>query len=249
MDEKRLYLIDATAFCYRAFYALKGLSTSLGQPTNAIYGFLNMLNKIIKEKKPYYLAACFDVSRDTFRLKKFTEYKIQRPPMPDGLTSQIPLIKKLISAYGISILEKEGFEADDVIATMSAKAKEAGIAVTIVSSDKDVLQLVDENTVVFNPYKEKGVILDVKGVEEFFGVGPGQVSDVIALMGDSVDNIPGCRGIGEKTAVELIKDFGSVENLLSNADRIKQAKVKEAKLSRRPLPVRGIFMSRALRLS
>ncbi len=228
MDEKRLYLIDATAFCYRAFYALKGLSTSFGQPTNAIYGFLNMLNKIIKEKKPYYLAACFDVSRDTFRLKKFTEYKIQRPPMPDGLTSQIPLIKKLISAYGISILEKEGFEADDVIATMSAKAKEAGVAVTIVSSDKDVLQLVDENTVVFNPYKEKGVILDVKGVEEFFGVGPGQVSDVIALMGDSVDNIPGCRGIGEKTAVELIKDFGSVENLLSNADRIKQAKVKEA---------------------
>jgi DNA polymerase I len=228
MDEKRLYLIDATAFCYRAFYALKGLSTSFGQPTNAVYGFLNMLNKIIKEKKPYYLAACFDVSRDTFRLKKFTEYKIQRPPMPDGLSSQIPLIKKLISAYGISILEKEGFEADDVIATMSAKAKEAGVAVTIVSSDKDVLQLVDENTVVFNPYKEKGVTLDAKGVEEFFGVGPGQVTDVIALMGDSVDNIPGCRGIGEKTAIELIKDFGSVENLLSNADRIKQTKVKEA---------------------
>ena len=228
MDEKRLYLIDATAFCYRAFYALKGLSTSFGQPTNAVYGFLNMLNKIIKEKKPYYLAACFDVSRDTFRAKKFIAYKIQRPPMPEGLTSQIPLIKKMISAYGISILEKEGFEADDVIATMSAKAKEAGVAVTIVSSDKDVLQLVDENTLVFNPYKEKGVTLDAGGVEEFFGVGPGQVTDVIALMGDSVDNIPGCRGIGEKTAVELIKDFGSVENLLSNADRIKKAKVKEA---------------------
>jgi DNA polymerase I len=228
MDEKRLYLIDATAFCYRAFYALKGLSTSFGQPTNAVYGFLNMLNKIIKEKKPYYLAACFDVSRDTFRLKKFAEYKIQRPPMPDGLSSQIPLIKKLISAYGISILEKEGFEADDVIATMSAKAKEAGVAVTIVSSDKDVLQLVDGNTVVFNPYKEKGVTLDAAGVKEFFGVGPGQVTDIIALMGDSVDNIPGCRGIGEKTAVELINNFGSVENLLDNTGRIKQAKVKEA---------------------
>ncbi|MFA5157268.1 MAG: DNA polymerase I [Candidatus Omnitrophota bacterium] len=228
MDEKRLYLIDATAFCYRAFYALKGLSTSFGQPTNAVYGFLNMLNKIIKEKKPQYLAACFDVSRDTFRARKFAEYKIQRPPMPDGLSSQIPLIKEVISAYGISILEKQGFEADDIIATIAVKAKQAGIPVTIVSSDKDVLQLVDENTVVFNPYKEEGIILDIEGVRKEFGVSPGQVTDVIALMGDSVDNIPGVRGIGEKTATELIKGFGSVENLLDKAGEIKQEKIKQA---------------------
>jgi DNA polymerase I len=231
MDEKRLYLVDATAFCYRAFYGLKGLSTSFGQPTNAVYGFLNILNKIIKEKKPCYLAACFDVSRDTFRMKKFAEYKIQRPPMPDGLSSQIPLIKELIAAYGIKILQKEGFEADDIIATVSRKSKDAGMAVTIISSDKDVLQLVDENTVVFNPYKEEGVTLDTKCVQEFFGVSPRQVTDVIALMGDSVDNIPGCRGIGEKTAIELIKEFGSVENLLENSGRIKQEKTKQAVIS------------------
>src|SRR3989338_6726892 len=110
MGNKRLYLIDATAFCYRAFYALKGLATSFGQPTNAIYGFLNILNKIIKNNNPAYLAVCFDVSRDTFRQKKFQDYKCHRPPMPDGLSSQIPIIKQIVSAYGIAIFEKAGYE-------------------------------------------------------------------------------------------------------------------------------------------
>src|SRR3989338_9054586 len=151
MGNKRLYLIDATAFCYRAFYALTGLTTSFGQPTNAIYGFLNMLNKILKSEKPDYLAVCFDVSRETFRTKKFAEYKIQRPPMPDGLSSQIPLIKQIIAAYGIGIFEKEGFEADDIIATITKRAKAKGVPVVIVSSDKDILQLVDNDTVVFSP--------------------------------------------------------------------------------------------------
>ncbi|MDP2905932.1 MAG: DNA polymerase I, partial [Candidatus Omnitrophota bacterium] len=153
MSVKTLYLIDANAFCYRAFYAVRTLSTSYGQPTGAIYGFLNILNKIIKEKKPDYLGVCFDVSRQTFRQKKFAEYKINRPPMPDGLVSQIPLIKSIISAYGITICQKPGFEADDLIATLAVKAKAKGIPVVIVSSDKDILQLVSDGISVLSPHK------------------------------------------------------------------------------------------------
>jgi DNA polymerase-1 len=226
MGDKRLYLIDATAFCYRAFYALRGLSTSFGQPTNAVYGFINILQKILKEKKPCFLGACFDVSRDTFRQKKFAEYKIQRPPMPEGLSSQIPLIKEVISAYGIPVFEKEGFEADDIIATMVKKAKEQGFSVTVVSSDKDMLQLVDEKTTVFSPYKDQGTLYDKEKVYERFGVNPQQIPDIIALMGDAVDNIPGACGIGEKTAVGLISRFGSLEKLLASIENIEQEKIK-----------------------
>ena len=153
-NNEPLYLIDATAFCYRAFYAIRSLSSSSGQPTNAIYGFVVMLNKILKIHKPQLLGVCFDVSRDTFRQKKFADYKIQRPPMPDGLKNQIPLIRQVISAYGIPILEKEGFEADDIIATISKKASLHGIKTVVVSSDKDMLQLVEESVSVFSPYKD-----------------------------------------------------------------------------------------------
>jgi len=228
MTKPKLFLIDATALCYRAFYAIRSLSTSFGQPTNAIYGFINMLNKILKEKNPQFLAVCFDVSRDTFRLKKFAEYKIKRPPMPDELSSQIPLIKEVISAYGVTIFEQEGYEADDIIATLARKAKEEGISTTIVSSDKDMLQLVDEDTAVFSPYKDEGIIYDEKKVSERFGIGPERITDIVALMGDDVDNIPSVPGIGEKTAVALIKEFGSSEKLLSNIDKIKSEKIKTA---------------------
>jgi DNA polymerase-1 len=227
MDPKRLYLIDATAFCYRAFYALSGLSTSFGQPTNAIYGFTNMLNKILKEKNPQYLAVCFDVSRDTFRLKKFAEYKSNRPAMPEGLSGQLPLIKEIVRAYGITVFEKEGFEADDVIATLSRKAKEEGFSVTIISSDKDILQLVDKNTTVFSPHKDEGLNYDVEGVFKRFSLAPEQIPDAIALMGDDIDNIPGLPGIGEKTAIELVKNFGSVEKLLDNIDKINSEKTRD----------------------
>jgi len=228
MSSKRLYLIDATAFCYRAFYALPSLATSFGQPTGAIYGFINMLNKVLKKNKPEYLGVCFDVSRDTFRQKKFAEYKIHRPPMPDALSGQIPLIKEIIAAYGITILEQAGYEADDIIATAAKKAKTKGLATTIISSDKDILQLVDEQTLVFSPYKDEGVTYDDKKVRERFGVGPQSVVDIIALMGDDVDNIPGIPGIGEKTAVELIKKFGSLDNLLKRLDKITREKLRSA---------------------
>ena len=227
MASKRLYLLDATAFCYRAFYAVRGLTTSFGQPTGAIYGFVNILNKIIKDNNPKYLAVCFDVSRETFRSKLFAQYKIQRPPMPGDLSSQIPLIKEIVSAYGFSIIEKAGFEADDIIANFAKKAKALKVPVTIVSSDKDILQLVSEDVEVFSPYKDTGVTYDENMVEERFGVKPNQVADVISLMGDNADNIPGISGIGEKTALGLIKEFGSLDNLLENVDSIKKEKIKQ----------------------
>ncbi|RKY32957.1 MAG: DNA polymerase I [Candidatus Omnitrophota bacterium] len=228
MSKNSLFLIDANAFCYRAFYAIKNLATSSGQPTNAVYGFTNMLNKILKEKKPKYLAVCFDVSRKTFRQKKFSDYKIQRPPMPEDLLSQIPIIKEVISAYRITIFEKDGYEADDIIATINKKAKKEGLDVTIVSSDKDILQLVDKETKVFSPYKDEGVTYDAKKVVARYQVSPRDIPDIIALMGDDADNIPGVAGIGEKTAVSLIKDFGSLDKMLKNIDKIKQEKLKNA---------------------
>lgn len=228
MDEKRLYLLDATAFCYRAFYAVRGLTTSFGQPTGAIYGFVNILNKILKDKKPAYLVACFDVSRDTFRAKKFAEYKIQRPAMPDDLTSQIPLIKSIISNYGMAILEKPGYEADDLIATLGRRAQAQGMRTTIVSSDKDMLQLVDKDTEVFSPYKDTGVIYNEKMVLTRMGVNPKQIVDFVSLMGDAADNIPGIPGIGEKTAAELIGEFGSLDNLLGNVDKVKKEHIRQA---------------------
>jgi DNA polymerase-1 len=228
MNQPTVLLIDATAFCYRAFYAIPELATSSGEPTNAVYGFIKMLNKVIKEHNPQYLAVCFDVSRETFRQKQYKEYKIHRAPMPDKLSSQIPLIKEIVLAYGIAILQKEGFEADDIIATVQRISREKGLAVTIVSSDKDILQLVDEKTKVFNPHKDQGVVYDIKAVCQRYGIGPQQITELIALMGDSADNIPGVPGIGEKTAVKLIHDFGSLDELLSGIDRVKQGKLRES---------------------
>ncbi len=228
MADKNLFLIDATAFCYRAFYALSSLATASGQPTNAVYGFLNILNKILKEQKPDYLICCFDVSRDTFRLKKFAQYKMQRPAMPDGLSSQIPIIKEIISAYGIPIFEKKGFEADDIIAELARKAAAKKMRVTIVSSDKDILQLIDSRISVFNPYKDNGLFYDTDKVKEIFGVSPKATVDILALMGDDADNIPGVPGVGEKTAEKLILEFGSLDKLLKNVAKVNPEKIREA---------------------
>ncbi|MFA5093003.1 MAG: DNA polymerase I [Candidatus Omnitrophota bacterium] len=231
MAAKNLFLIDATAFCYRAFYALSGLSTASGQQTNAIYGFLNILNKILKEQNPDYLVCCFDLSRQTFRTEKFAEYKMQREAMPDGLISQIPIIKEVVVAYGIPIFEKQGFEADDIIAQLAHDAAVKKIAVTIVSSDKDILQLVNKYISVFSPYKDSGVLYDEAKVKERFGVTADKVSDVIALMGDASDNIPGVPGIGEVTAKKLIVEFGSLEKLLKNVAQVDSEKIRESILA------------------
>lgn len=223
---KKLFLIDGNSFCYRAFYAIKELSTSKGQPTNAIYGFVTMLNKLIKEEKPDYLAVAFDLAGPTFRHKKYEEYKAGRKPMPDRLTSQFPLIKQILAAYDIPIFEKEGYEADDVLATIAKKVAKAPVEVYIATGDKDALQLIDDKVKVYSPHKD-GIIYDRAGVRKRYGVEPEGMTEIMALMGDQIDNIPGVPGIGEKTAVELIHKFGSLEELLSSLDRVESQKRRE----------------------
>ena len=228
MPKPKLFLIDATALCYRAFYAIRGLSTSYGQPTNAVYGFINILNKLLRKQKPEYMAVCFDVSKKTFRSEKFAQYKLNRKPTPEVLLNQIPIIKEVIRAYGLRIFEKEGYEADDVIAALARDASALGMSSVIVSSDKDLLQLVSNDVSVLNPHKDEETAYDTAAVRERFGIEPGQIADYLALTGDTSDNIPGIRGISEKRAVELITEYGSVEKLLENVAGIKPEKLKAA---------------------
>ena len=225
MPKKNIFLIDASSFCYRAFFAIKELSTSYGQPTNAVYGFITMLNKILKERKPDHMAICFDVGKDTFRQRRFKEYKIHRPPMPDSLSSQLPIIEEVIKAYNLATFAKEGFEADDVIATCVEEAKKKDLTIYIITGDKDILQLVDKDTFVYNPSKD--IVFTREKVEEHFGVAPEKIKELIALMGDAADNIPGVKGIGSKTAVSLISEFKDLKNLLSNLPKVKSDKLRE----------------------
>jgi DNA polymerase-1 len=223
-NRPRLFLIDGSSYIFRAFYAIGHLSNSKGLPTNAIYGFTQMLLKILKEHKPDYLAIVFDSKGPTFRSEVYKEYKANRPAMPDGLSPQIPYIKRIIEAYGILTIELEGFEADDIIGSV-AKRFEDEVDVIIITGDKDILQLVDDRIEVYDTMKEKR--FGVEEVKERFGVLPCQVVEVMGLSGDPIDNIPGIPGIGEKTAIELIKSFGTIENLLSNLDKIKKKGLKE----------------------
>ncbi|MEE8359323.1 MAG: DNA polymerase I, partial [Candidatus Omnitrophota bacterium] len=222
MSNERLFLIDGNAYCYRAYYAIKSLSNSKGQPTNAVYGFATMLNKLIKEENPEYIGIAFDMKAPTFRHKMHKEYKIQRKPMPDDLSLQMPIIKDMVRAYGIPVFEKEGYEADDIIATISKKASEKTIETNIVTGDKDMLQLVGPQVVVRNTHKE-GLIYDSDKVRERYGVGPEHIVDLMALMGDQSDNYKGVPGIGEVAACQLIKEFGSIDDLYKNIDKVERA--------------------------
>ncbi len=220
MSKKKLFLIDGNSFCYRAFYAIRALTNSKGRPTNAIYGFVTMLNKIVKENKPDMLAVAFDLKGPTFRHKKYEDYKIQRKPMPDDLVGQMPYIKRIVAAYNIPIFEVEGYEADDVLATIARRAEEKDVETFIVTGDKDALQIVGSHIKVYSPHKE-GLIYDAAKVKEEYGVEPDRMIDIMSLMGDAIDNIPGVKGIGEKTAVELIAEFGSLDGVYNNIDKIK----------------------------
>lgn len=241
MSKKRLFLIDGNSFCYRAYYAIRSLSNSKGQPTNAVYGFTTMLNKIIKDEKPDMLAVAFDMKGPTFRHKKFEDYKSHRKPMPDDLVSQFPIIKKVVRAYNIPIYEIEGYEADDVLATLAKRAEEKDIETFIVTGDKDALQLVGAYIKVYSTHKE-GLIYDAGKVKEAYGVGPEGITDIIALMGDATDNIPGVKGIGEKTAVELLSEFGTLEGLYKNIDKVKSAARKKMLIENE----KSAFMSKEL---
>lgn len=228
MSDPRFYLIDGSGLCYRAFYALPHFSTSQGQPTGAVLGFTNILNKILRDK-PDYIACCFDVSRETFRQKKYKEYKGHRAAMPDELKQQMALIKEVASAYNIAIAELEGYEADDLLASFARKAREKSFEVFIVSLDKDILQLVDEKIKVFDPRKDKeGMLYTIGQVRSVYGLEPQQMPDFFALTGDAADNIPGVKGVGEKTARTLLEEFGNVENMIKNASKIKSEGLREA---------------------
>jgi len=221
----RVFLIDAHGLCYRAFYAVKALKNSKGVPTNAVFGFCNILRKMLADCKPTHVAVCFDVGKKTNRQKKYAEYKIQRQAMPDDLVIQIKTIRELVSAYGFQIFELEGFEADDVMATLALRFAKTGVDVFIATEDKDMAQLVDDHIKLYSPRQEK--VIDTKDVVEKFGVNPSQITDYIALAGDASDNIPGVKGIGEKGACKLIEEFKSLEGIYKHVDKITPAKLQE----------------------
>lgn len=218
-------MIDAHALCYRSFYAIKDLSTRKGQQTNAIYGFVNTLRKILRDHHPDYMAVCFDSPGKTHRQEKFNAYKIQRPAMPRDMIDQMPVIKEVVAAYNLALFESPGFEADDIIATIARVAKNKDIEVVIVSDDKDMYQLAGERMSFFSARKD--AIWEYKALKEHLGFDPHRITDFIALAGDNSDNIPGVKGIGEVTARQLINNFDSLDDIFRHLDKIKSAKVRE----------------------
>ena len=243
--KKRLFLIDGSALAYRSYFAFirNPLINSKGENTSAVFGFTNSILKILKDENPDYIAVVFDTKAPTFRHEIFKDYKSTRAKMPSEMVDQLPRIREVSEGMNLPILEVDGFEADDLMGTLAKKAKAEELEVVLVTGDKDFLQLVDEDIKVLNPKRggEEPELLDKRGVEEKFGVPPEKVIEVLALMGDASDNIPGIPGIGEKTAVELIKEFGDMEKVLANADKVKRKNIQKslkehpdlARLSRR----------------
>src|SRR5215472_14860403 len=243
-NQKRLFLVDAMGYIFRAFYApMDRLQTSAGVPTKVPYLFATMMRRLLQNKdlRPNYVAVVFDSSAPTFRDKLFADYKAQRPPMPDDLKVQVPFVRRYCAAMHLPVLEYPGYEADDVIGSLARQGAEEDLDVVIVTSDKDLLQLVGNGVRVLNPAKND-LVIDAKKVEEIMGVPPEKVADVMALMGDSIDNIPGARdpndkpapgerrkaGIGEVGARQLIQEFGSAEEAIARASEVKRASYREA---------------------
>lgn len=240
MKREKLILIDGSSYFFRAFYAIQRLSTSKGFPTNAIFGFINMLMRVLEVEKPTKLGIAFDAGKATFRKERYPEYKANREKPPDDLVVQIPHIIRSVDCFGIPRFEQPGFEADDIIGTIARRAEAEGFHVEIITGDKDLMQLVTPHITIFDTMKDKRI--DEAGVIERFGVRADQVVDLLALMGDSSDNIPGVSGIGEKTAAELIQKFGSLEQIYEKLDEIKQPKRRETLLKEKDMA----FLSREL---
>jgi DNA polymerase-1 len=226
----RLYLIDGSSQMYRAYHAIRGLTGPDGRSTNAVYGFVTMLRKLINEQRPEFIAASFDLAGPTFRSELATDYKANRAPMPGDLAEQIPWVHEACEALGVPILTSQRYEADDVIGTLAEQASAAGFEVAIVTGDKDFFQLVRDGIKVYNP-RDEGTWYDEAGVKEKLGVPPDRVVDVVALMGDTIDNIKGVPGIGEKGARELIAAHGSLDGLLVAAGSVPQKRYREALLA------------------
>ena len=222
---KNLFLIDGSGFIFRAFYAIPLLTNSQGIPINAVYGYCNMILSIYEKFKPEQMIVVFDTKKKTFRSDIYKEYKSNRTDPPEELIPQFSIIRDATDALQIPRLEIDGYEADDIIATYTKQAEERGVSVTIISSDKDLMQLVNKNTKMYDSMKDK--FIGVKEVKEKFGVEPSKIIDVQALAGDRIDNIPGVSGIGVKTAAELINNFNSLENVLAKVNEIKQPKRRQ----------------------
>lgn len=219
-----LYLVDGSAYIYRAYFALPALSNSKGLQTNAVYGFTTMLLKILREHRPAYMAVVFDEKGPTLRHEEFKAYKANRPEMPQGMQVQIPYIHRVVDAFGLPVVRSAGYEADDLIGTLARKAEAAGFAVVIVTGDKDMFQLLTPSLRIYDPVKDKWLVeADCIGR---FGVEPARVVEVMGLMGDATDNIPGVKGIGEKTAAKLIGKFGTIEELLRRVEEVAPPKTK-----------------------
>ncbi|MFA5431320.1 MAG: 5'-3' exonuclease H3TH domain-containing protein [Candidatus Paceibacterota bacterium] len=224
-NKENFVIIDSNSIIHRAFHALPPLTTKDGEVVNAVYGFLLVLFKLLKELKPKYFVACFDLPEPTFRKKVFPEYKANRKKAPDELYNQIPMVKKVLNVFNVPVFEKSGYEGDDLVGTLAnslTKGKEDKVKNIIVSGDLDNLQLVNENTFVYflNKGVKNGLIYDSKMIgEKYEGLTPLQLIDYKGLRGDISDNIPGVKGIGEKTALKLIKEFGSIENIYNNIEK------------------------------
>lgn len=219
MTDAPVFLIDGHALCYRAFFAVRELRNSSGQPTNAVFGFLNILRKLQKDFSPCYLAVCFDIGRKTRRHERYSDYKVHRQAMPEDLALQLPVIRELLSAFQIPVFESEGFEADDVIATLTRLFSLEGRPVVIVSDDKDMCQLVTDKVRIFNSRRD--VLMGPDDVVSRLGIVPRYVADYLALVGDASDNIPGVDGIGEATAKDLIRTRGGLEEIYSSLETLK----------------------------
>ncbi len=221
-----LAIVDGSNYIYRAFYAIPLLTNSKGYPTNAIYGFTNMLMKLLRDLEPDYIVVTFDLRGPTTRHGEFEDYKATRKPMPDDLIPQIPFIKDVVRGFSICILEKQGIEADDLIGTLTVQASKKGLRTAIISGDKDLMQMIDEQVTMVDTMKDK--TYDAAAVKEKFGVGPDKVVEILGLMGDTSDNIPGVPGIGPKTAQRLIEEYGTVEAIIENAANLRNVKLRES---------------------
>lgn len=243
-DRPKLYLIDGNSYIYRAFYAIPHFSTSKGVPTNATYGFITMMLRSIKEDRPDFLAVVFDAKGPTFRHESFAEYKSNRPPMPDELVAQIPAIKQFVALMRIFTLELSGYEADDIIGTIVERMQDC-FDIFIITGDKDAFQLVGPHVRVIRELQrqKERAFYDEEKVKERYGVGPDRIVDLLALVGDKTDNIPGVPSIGEKTGRDLLLEFGSLDNILERAAEIKRPKLREKVMENREQALQSKFLA------
>lgn len=225
--KKELYLLDASSYIYRAFHALPKFTTKDGFPTGAIYGFTRMLLSLFNKKKVKYMAICFDSKKPTFRHEQFADYKKNRPPMPDDLSCQLPKIEEILEAFQLRCFKVGGYEADDILATLTNKFKDDFDKILIITSDKDMFQLITGKINVLDSFQKDGLFNPVR-VKEKLGVLPEKVPDLLALIGDSVDNVRGIPGIGKKTAQKLLDEFGFLEDVIASRQKVRNKKIADS---------------------